>query len=68
MPSYTCGNPKSILNLLTGQIDVNSPEVLKHLNELNRKRAAERTGTVTIEELGQVNDETGAVGEHPQGE
>lgn len=44
-----------------------SPEVLEHLNELNRKRAAERTGTVTIEELGQVNDDTGAVDEHPQG-
>ena len=45
-----------------------SPEVLEHLNELNRKRAAERTGTVTIEELGQVNDDTGAVDKHPQGE
>ena len=38
-----------------------SPEVLEHLNELNRKRAAERTGTVTIEELGQATGETAVV-------
>ena len=40
-----------------------SPEVLEHLNELNRKRTAERTGTVTIEELGQATDETDVVNE-----
>ena len=40
-----------------------SPEVLEHLNELNRKRAAERTGTVTIEELGQATGETDVVNE-----
>jgi len=38
-----------------------SPEVLDHLNELKRKREEERTGTVTIEELGQVTDEAAVV-------
>ncbi len=38
-----------------------SPAVLEHLNELNRKRAKEKTGSVTIEELGQVADGTDAV-------
>lgn len=31
-----------------------SPAVLKHLEELNKKRAKEQTGTVTVEELGQA--------------
>jgi len=44
-----------------------SPEVLEHLNELNRKRAEERTGTVTIEEMGQVTDEIDAVDEDVRG-
>ena len=38
-----------------------SPEVLEHLNELKRKRKEERTGTVTIEELGQATDEAAVV-------
>ncbi len=37
-----------------------SPEVMQHLNELNEKRAAERTGTVTIEEMGQAGDQSDA--------
>ena len=37
-----------------------NPEVLKHLNELNQKRTAERTGTVTIEEMGELPDEKNA--------
>jgi hypothetical protein len=37
-----------------------NPEVLKQLNELNQKRAAERTGTVTIEEMGELPDEKNA--------
>lgn len=37
-----------------------NPAVLQHLNELNQKRAAERTGTVTIEEMGEVPDDTEA--------
>lgn len=36
-----------------------SPAVVEHLNELNRKRDAEKTGTVTIEEMGQAGDEAG---------
>jgi len=35
-----------------------SPEVLQHLNDLNQKRAEERQGNVTIEEMGQATDET----------
>jgi len=38
-----------------------SPAVMEHLNEINRKRIEERTGTVTIEELGQSADEAGDV-------
>jgi hypothetical protein len=34
-----------------------SPEVMERLNKLNKKREEERTGTVTIEELGQVDGE-----------
>ena len=34
-----------------------SPAVLKRLNEINAKKAAERTGTVTIEEMGEVQGE-----------
>lgn len=37
-----------------------SPEVIQHLNELNQKRAEERTGTVTIEEMGQAGEESEA--------
>lgn len=35
-----------------------SPAVLERLNELNRKQEQSRTGNVTIEELGQVTNET----------
>lgn len=34
-----------------------SPAVLKQLNEINRKKAAQKTGSVTIEEMGQAADE-----------
>lgn len=36
-----------------------SPEVVAHLKALNRKREQEKTGTVTVEELGTVADESG---------
>lgn len=36
-----------------------SPEVLQRLNEINAKKAAERSGTVTIEEMGEASTETG---------
>jgi hypothetical protein len=35
-----------------------SPAVMEHLKELNQKREKEKTGTVTIEELGQATDST----------
>jgi hypothetical protein len=35
-----------------------TPAQIAHLNELNAKNAQERTGTVTVEELGQAADET----------
>lgn len=38
-----------------------SPAVLERLNELNRERERERTGKVTIEELGQVESEEDTV-------
>lgn len=31
-----------------------SPAVIEHLNEINRKREEEKTGTVTIEEMGRA--------------
>jgi len=34
-----------------------SPAVLNHLAELNKKREAEKTGTVTIEEIGTATDQ-----------
>ena len=34
-----------------------SPAVLKHLDELNKKRAEEQTGTVTVEEMGAATAE-----------
>ena len=36
-----------------------SPAVLKHLKEINRKRQEEKTGSVTIEEMGETPEETG---------
>lgn len=35
-----------------------SPAVMQHLTELNEKRVEQRTGTVTVEEMGQTPDET----------
>jgi len=32
--------------------------MIQHLNELAEKRAAQRSGTVTVEELGEVPEET----------
>ena len=34
-----------------------SPAVLKHLEDLNKQRAEEPTGTVTVEEMGQAAQE-----------
>ena len=61
------GGNSSRLSSKAAEMTRYSPEVLEHLNELNRKRAEERKGTVTIEELGQVADETEAVEEDVKG-
>jgi hypothetical protein len=37
-----------------------SPAVLQKLNEINKKKEDQKTGSVTIEELGQVADEAEA--------
>lgn len=65
--AVTGGGDSSRLSSKADGVTRYSPEVLEHLNELNRKRAAERKGTVTIEELGQVADETEAVEEDVKG-
>lgn len=44
-----------------------SPAVLKHLNEINRKKAAQKTGTVTIEEMGEAPGETVATDQVDRG-
>ena len=58
--AVTGGGNSSRLSSKAAATSRYSLAVLEHLNELNRKRAEQRTGTVTIEELGQVSDETGA--------
>ena len=40
-----------------GAANAYSPAVLKHLEELNKQRAKEQTGTVTVEEMGQVEED-----------
>ena len=57
------GTNPSNLTSKAGATSRYNKEVLEHLNELNRKRAEAKTGVVTIEELGQVTDETDAVDE-----
>jgi len=37
-----------------------NPAVLQHLNDINAKKAAERTGTVTVEEMGEATAEASA--------
>ncbi len=44
-----------------------SPAVLQRLNEINAKKAAERTGTVTIEEMGEAQDEASATDQDDHG-
>jgi hypothetical protein len=44
-----------------------NPAVLQHLNELKAKREAERTGTVTIEEMGEAPTEPNAENEDENG-
>ena len=58
-------NSSSTLTSKAVSISRYSPAVMQHLNELNQKKAEERTGTVTIEELGQAPDEKAST---PQGD
>ena len=44
-----------------------SPEMIQKLTELNQKRAEQREGTVTIEEMGQAADETDAIDQDDRG-
>jgi len=44
-----------------------TPEMIQHLNELNQKRAAQRSGTVTVEEMGETPDETNATDQDDRG-
>jgi len=43
-----------------------NPAVLQHLNELKAKKEAERTGTVTIEEMGEATAESSATDQNDQ--
>ena len=52
------GNP-SRYTAKAGAVSRYSPAVVEHLNELNRKREEEKTGKVTIEEMGQAVDDAG---------
>ena len=44
-----------------------NPAVLQHLNAINAKKAAEKTGTVTIEEMGEAPAESSATDQDDKG-
>lgn len=44
-----------------------TPEMIQHLNELAEKRAAQRSGTVTVEEMGQAPEETDSTDQGERG-
>lgn len=44
-----------------------TPEMIQHLNELAEKRAAQRSGTVTVEEMGQAPEETNSTDQEDRG-
>jgi len=44
-----------------------TPEMIQHLNELNQKRAAQRSGTVTVEEMGQAPEDEDSSGQDDRG-
>lgn len=44
-----------------------TPEMIQHLNELAEKRAAQRSGNVTVEEMGQAPDETNSTDQDDKG-
>lgn len=52
------GGNSSRLTAKSAVLSKYNPAVLQRLNEINEKKAAQKTGTVTIEEMGEVSDET----------
>jgi hypothetical protein len=44
-----------------------TPEMIQHLNELAQKHAAQRSGTVTVEEMGQAPDEASPTDQDDRG-
>jgi len=44
-----------------------TPEMIRHLNELNQKRDAQKKGTVTVEEMGQAPEDTDATEQQDTG-
>jgi hypothetical protein len=60
-------SPSSILTNKSVATSRFSPAVMQRLNELNQKKAEDRTGTVTIEEMGQAPEETDETGQQDKG-
>lgn len=52
------GGNSSRLTTKSAVLSKYSPAVLQHLNAINQKKANHKTGTVTIEDMGQAPDET----------
>ncbi len=52
------GGNSSRLTTKSAVLSKYSPAVLQHLNAINQKKADHKTGTVTIEDMGQAPDET----------
>jgi len=44
-----------------------TPEMIQHLNELSQKRAAQRNGTVTVEEMGQAPEKSDSTDQDDRG-
>ena len=60
------GNP-SRLTTKSAVASRYNPAVMQKLNELNQKKAEQREGTVTIEEMGQAADETDVIDQDDRG-
>ncbi len=61
------GNSSASLTSKSMSTSRYTPEMIQHLNELNQKRAENKTGTVTIEELGQAPEEPATVDQDDKG-
>ncbi|MGA9573742.1 MAG: DUF547 domain-containing protein [Lysobacterales bacterium] len=62
------GNSSSKLTAKSVAAGRYTPEMIAHLNELNQKNAKERSGTVTIEELGQAPEEMESTDQDDKGQ